>query len=126
MKQKLENDLREGYPEIFQNVKIEVGLGWFTILDELARRIRFRQKFKNELQQIKATQVKEKFGGLRFYFTGGDDYIQGLVDMAEAMSYKTCEDCGWPGKTRNGNWIRTLCDGCDRRRTMPLTVKEET
>jgi hypothetical protein len=60
--------------------------------------------------QVVATQVKEKFGGLRFYYAGGDDYIRGVVDMAEEMSYCTCEICGAPGKLRRGGWYRTLCD----------------
>ena len=36
--------------------------------------------------QLVATQVKEKFGTLRFYYDGGDDEISGMVRMAEAMS----------------------------------------
>lgn len=61
------------------------------------------------VEQVVAIQVKEKFGGLRFYYNGGDDYIKGVVDMAEEMSYVTCEECGAPGKPTKGGWIRTLC-----------------
>lgn len=60
--------------------------------------------------QVVAIQVKEKFGGLRFYFSGGDDYIDGIVDMAESMSYRTCEKCGAPGTATEGGWIQTLCE----------------
>lgn len=59
---------------------------------------------------VVADQVKEKFGTLRFYYHGGDDYVHGMVRMAEAMSAVTCEDCGAPGHQRGGGWIRTLCD----------------
>lgn len=62
------------------------------------------------VEQVVAIQVKEKFGGLCFYFHGGDEYIRGVVDMAEAMSYVTCEVCGSVGKIRRGGWYRTLCD----------------
>lgn len=62
-----------------------------------------------EIPQVVAEQVKEKFGGLRFYYRGGDEYIEGLVAMAESMSYVTCEVCGSPGKRNSGGWIRTLC-----------------
>lgn len=62
------------------------------------------------VEQVVAIQVKEKFGGLRFYYAGGDDYIRGVVDMAEEMSYCTCEMCGNHGKLRRGGWYRTLCD----------------
>ena len=44
--------------------------------------------------QVVAVQVKEKFGTLRFYYDGGDDYISGLSAMAESMSGRTCEVCG--------------------------------
>ena len=59
--------------------------------------------------QVTLDQVKEKFGTLRFYYSGGDDYISGLVSMAESMSGVTCEECGNPGKQVGGGWITTLC-----------------
>lgn len=59
--------------------------------------------------QVVATQVKEKFGGLRFYYTGGDDYINGVVAMAELMSERTCEECGDPGQLYTKGWHKTLC-----------------
>ena len=61
------------------------------------------------VNQVVVEQVKEKFGGLRFYYRGGDEYISGLCAMAESMSYVTCEECGNPGKPSEGGWIRTLC-----------------
>lgn len=68
------------------------------------------------IEQVVATQIKEKFGTLRFYYRGGDDYIWGLEAMADSMSAVICEDCGSPGKLRSRkkeqkySWIRTLCD----------------
>ena len=61
-------------------------------------------------EQVVATQIKEKFGTLRFYYCGGDEYIDGLEAMASSMSAVICEECGSPGKSRSGGWIRTLCD----------------
>lgn len=60
--------------------------------------------------QVVVDQVKEKFGTLRFYYTGGDDQIRGMVSMAESMSGVTCEECGAPGTTNGRGWISTLCD----------------
>ena len=60
--------------------------------------------------QVIATQIKEKFGTLRFYYLGGDDYCRGIESMAESMSAVTCEVCGSPGKLRKGGWVQTLCD----------------
>ena len=62
------------------------------------------------IPQVTLDQIKEKFGTLRFYYTGGDDIIDGMVRMAESMSAVTCETCGNLGQQRGGGWIRTLCD----------------
>ena len=61
------------------------------------------------ITQVTLDQVKEKFGTLRFYYSGGDDYIRGLVSMAESMSGVTCEECGKPGTQTPGGWIKTVC-----------------
>jgi len=66
-------------------------------------------------RQVVALQVKEKFGVLNFYYRGGDDYIRGLVTMAEVVSSHTCEICGIMDKTvkpNRGNWIAIRCDLC--------------
>jgi hypothetical protein len=62
------------------------------------------------VEQLTADQIKEKFGTLRFYTTGGDDYTDGVVRMAEAMSGVTCETCGKPGTTGGKGWIKTACE----------------
>jgi hypothetical protein len=61
-------------------------------------------------QQVVVSQVKEKFGTLRFYYHGGDKVVDGMVRMAESMSAVTCEECGNSGERRGGGWIITLCD----------------
>lgn len=62
------------------------------------------------IPQVVAVQVKEKFGTLRFYYNGGDEYTHGISVMAEYMSATTCEECGSRGRRRPGGWIQTLCD----------------
>lgn len=64
------------------------------------------------IPQFVADQVKEKFGGLRFYYHGGDEFCNGVVQMAEAMSTCICEQCGAPGKIGGRGWIKTLCTPC--------------
>lgn len=61
-------------------------------------------------------QVKEKFGGLRFYIGSGNEIIWELISQAEKDSFHICEDCGEPGKLRTDGWWKTLCDihGKDR------------
>lgn len=114
------------------------GDGWYNIIDNLcaciqnhidwaeASREREINKGKEtgepghprtpHVEQVVAIQVKEKFGTLRFYYSGGDDAIDGMVRMAEAMSSVTCEECGNPGKSRSGGWIHTYCTPCEEAR----------
>jgi hypothetical protein len=88
---------------------------WYS--DDIKRQNRINQIVtesarivQTPLQQVVAEQVKEKFGGLRFYYRGGDSYISGLVAMAESMSYRTCDVCGNPGTKNNTGWIRARCE----------------
>ena len=55
-------------------------------------------------------QVKQKFGGLRFYINEGGKEIFDKITEAENRSYEICEKCGGPGKSTKGGWITTLCD----------------
>ena len=125
MKQELDQLLCERYPKMLVNRHkpmtetamcwgFECGDGWFNILDRLMNNIQHHINWKNRdgnvVPQVTLDQVKEKFGTLRFYYTGGDDYISGLVSMAESMSGITCETCGNPGTTGGQGWISTLCE----------------
>jgi hypothetical protein len=85
--------------------------------ENIAERIRIRNKFdtqndKKDLEYfpVKFDQIKEKYGGLRVYFSGGDEYVEGLVSMAEAMSYKICDVCGNKGEPNKEGWISTRCE----------------
>lgn len=66
-------------------------------------------KVPHACHQVIAVQVKEKFGTLRFYYDGGDEYVRALDNMAESMSARTCEVCGNPGKVYRDGWHSTLC-----------------
>jgi hypothetical protein len=57
-----------------------------------------------------AVQVKEKFGGLRFYVQAATKEHYNYISFAESMSYRTCESCGADGKTYTDGWHTTLCD----------------
>lgn len=83
----------------------ECGDGWFEILDNLMDKI----KEVDTDRSVSVHQVKEKFGGLRFYIEGGNDEVDKLISEAEEKSFKTCEVCGKPGKPNKKGWIRTAC-----------------
>ena len=134
--------LYEEYPNLFKNrhksrmesclsFGVECNLGWYDLIssvcwmikqheDNIVNQTAWMQKenpdYKCEFSPVAFDQVKEKFGGLRIYFSGGDDYVEGLVSMAETMSYKICEVCGEKGSSNDQGWIRTLCENCKLER----------
>ena len=108
--------MEERFPKMFGGKYggFACGEGWWPILEELCSSIQQHVDWKNRqsevVPQVTVEQIKEKFGGLRFYYSGGDDTIDGMVRMAESWADHSCETCGAPGKKRNSGWIRTLCD----------------
>ena len=64
--------------------------------------------------KFEVLQVKEKFGGLRFYVNcRRNEAIRQRIGIAADESFRTCEVCGQPGKLREDRWIKTLCDEHD-------------
>ena len=57
-----------------------------------------------------AVQVKEKFGGLRFYLDRATEQQYNYVTFAESMSYRTCEVCGDSGDYYTDGWHQVLCE----------------
>jgi hypothetical protein len=128
--------MEEKFPKMFAGKYggFAVGKGWYPIIESLCNNIQHHINWVNETRerlltnnpwnhtipdecpQVIVEQIKEKFGGLRFYYQGGDDRIQGMVSMAESWAGRTCEECGSPGKSRGGGWIRTLCDEHEEQR----------
>ena len=93
----------------------QVNPGWEPLVDAL------HERMLNLDPDVRVDQVKEKFGGLRYYFTSEYGREEGtigvaitkLVQMAEARSLTTCEVCGglaMDGPTPNPRgWLNTLC-----------------
>ena len=108
------DDLAAKYPKIFKSdFYFECGDGWYNLLDTVCKCIQNyidRQPISDPVPQVTADQVKEKFGTLRFYVTGGDRTTDGMIESAENLSAHICEVCGNRGEVRDGSWIRTLCD----------------
>ena len=108
--------MEERFPKIFAEPYggFACGEGWWPILEALCGQIQHHIDWKNKqgnvVHQVTVAQIKEKFGGLRFYYSGGDEAIDGMVRMAESWAARSCEECGAPGKSRDGGWIKTLCD----------------
>ncbi len=97
---------------------ISTGDGWYEILDRLCGQLQWLSD-KTGIQ-IDATQVKEKYATLRFYWLArGDnndtmalDIADCCVSTAERQSGYICEECGRPGSLRGKHWVSTRCDAC--------------
>lgn len=107
-------ELKDGFEREYplSSILRAVDCGWHFLIVELIE----------DLEELgwdgRIHQVKEKFGGLRFYIGGGSDEIYDRIDEAEALSFKTCEQCGAEGVPRNDGWIKTRCADCQRTRKM--------
>ena len=117
---------------------IGVGDGWYDLVYTLCHNIHHAIKFENECVENyrkdpkgftwkpaskpynypEVHQIKEKFGGLRFYCAtpSGTRYeLRGMLQLAESFSFRICESCGNKGEVRDHAWVRTLCDKCEKK-----------
>jgi len=115
--------LYDKYPKIFIQKDLtiqqscmpwgfECGDGWYWLIDQLCDCI---QSYidSNNIYQVEATQVKEKYGTLSFYYHGGDNTTSGMIWLAECMSGSICEECGSiEAVTQTEGWIKTRCKNC--------------
>lgn len=107
------------YPKLFPEGEPVCGFycehGWRPILDKLCQDITKELDSMPEPMNITVQQVKEKFGGLRFYISSGTDTIFDLINAAEQESTTTCETCGKPGmnKATVSGWYKTMCEECE-------------
>ena len=111
---------------IFPTRNIWTEKQWEIIQKVFSVRERFYPP-KVSVQQVVAKQVKQKFGYLCFYYTGGDSTIAAYVNMVERISIKTCECCGAVGYRVNDNgWISVKCERCREKSNVPISEKENT
>jgi hypothetical protein len=127
-----EQEIYDLYPELYQQRNwamqhtcmcwgIDCGDGWFNILKKLTLGIKaLATHFGGDVQ---ASQVKEKFGTLRFYFTSShvstetrdllDTLIYWMIESAERETEYTCASCGERGKLYDETgWIKVRCEKC--------------
>lgn len=96
---------------------IECGKGWEELLKPIFDYINEYNLDKDDNNKIVPTQIKEKFGGLRFYTNFETSTLTKLIHQAEEESYNTCEICGSKndvGHTFKG-WLSTICFDCIKK-----------
>lgn len=105
------------FPSLFdEDFYFECNDGWYKIIFDLSKEITAKTN------KCHAVQVKEKFGGLRYYIEWTEDdgiypsidedtarAISDLIFKAENKSYLVCEICG-ENKTRKDKY----CQDCSK------------
>jgi hypothetical protein len=116
MNKELDEQLCQSYPSLYRGRHssierslmgrgFECGDGWYTLIDVIS------ELLMTHNPETYAVEVKEKFGGLRFYHNNRDDYALGIEMTAGTLSSYICEICGAPGFLNDEDgWRSTRCD----------------
>lgn len=111
-------DFKTKYPKLYSTLEyFECSEGWYPLIDKLSERL---EEVNNSLGDgyIHAAQVKNKFGGLRFYIdtenvsTADYNMVQSFIDEAESLSYSTCELCSDAIDKKNITRYKSICQKC--------------
>ena len=90
--------------------------GWAKLCEDLCAELKFLLEKVEYVDEYKLCQVKEKYGGLRWYDYGVPvaiyDEYSALIRKYEDLSYKTCCVCGAPATKISIGWICPFCDKC--------------
>lgn len=99
--------------EHFEWVKtsLDINDGWLNLVHELCKKLDsiLYEELGDSAGNFYITQIKEKFGGLRFYVSGASENMYKVIHKYEEKSFHVCELCGNPGHKRPTGWISTLC-----------------
>ena len=136
MTEDIENKLRQKWPNLLKDQTfIDCGDGWYDLIDLACRAINSeitsRENYEKVKYNIVVVEIKEKFGGLRFYYDSfvesdtvespysltstarGLGIVDGVIRMAELYSYHVCENCGNRGDCDpKARYHRTECMAC--------------
>ena len=106
---------RQAFPLLFSGrriISLDAGEGWRALLWDLCVALEAHAKMQKAIghKPVQVVQIKQKFGGLRFYTQGGDDLTGAFIAAAEEIAERTCEVCGAPARAKRINgWISTFC-----------------
>ena len=142
MNKELEKYLLDSFPTFFRDMYGDPmktcmawgcahGDGWFTILRGLCENIQDECQKDPETMNFQFEQIKEKFGTLTIYHSGGNSAITKLIAAAERQSESICEQCGSQEQVtteplQGGFWILTLCAKCREENTCQTKPKPGT
>lgn len=67
---------------------------------------------RKKLYNYRITQIKEKFGCLRWYDERGCEEVDKIINKYEYISYRTCIKCGKTAEYITKGWITPYCEKC--------------
>lgn len=113
------------YPLIFKHLTyVECDKGWSSLIDSTCSVLEYHIKnyIPSDIKDdVYATTIKSKFGGLRFYMSHETPFITGAIALAEELSCVTCESCGSKGSQRSiNNWVTVCCEPCFEKAKIKL------
>jgi hypothetical protein len=78
----------------------------------MCKEIKASLKRHNYLKEYRITQIKEKWGGLRWYDAGAPEEVYKIIQKYEYISARTCIMCGKPATKISIGYISPYCDDC--------------
>lgn len=100
--------------------------GWLKAFGEkMCEELRDALVSDGMLERYRVFQVKEKFGGLRWYDSGGTGKTEKIIEKYVKLSYRTCVNCGDPAEYMSTGYILPFCGRCAREeesRFMPRFI----
>lgn len=79
---------------------------------QMCKEIKIALKKHHYLYKYRITQIKEKYGSLRWYDAGAPEEVYKIISKYEKISAKTCVICGKPAKYISKGWISPYCENC--------------
>lgn len=137
MKEELDKALVKDFPNLYKDRYGDMsktcmvwgfpGDGWEPLIRKVSAKL---EKLILDLPEdvrgeCCASQVKEKFGTLRFYMSSSNKEMEEAINEAEAESAVTCEHCSAPGTLRQANWWHTFCNACEDEWKKSRPAREE-
>jgi hypothetical protein len=134
----IDEDMKEDYVEILNTIPegwgrwITCDKGWYKLVIDTHKKLKYIDP------DYEIHQIKEKFGGLRYYYHCSVPYksiqreiMDAIVESAESNAEKTCETCGSNSykdkvETRNRRyWYKTLCITCAEEQDYSIDEEDD-
>jgi hypothetical protein len=132
----VDKEIKNDFIEILQKIPenwgrwITCDRGWYKLIIDTHKKLKYIDP------NYEIHQIKEKFGGLRYYYQSSfpfssmqDQIMEAIVNAAEEIASKTCETCGiydYKAKVETrvrNHWYKTLCMTCSIKQG--YSIKDE-